>query len=99
MEQSNKRCWNCVSFRAYYTRGFCCIMKEDIGLCRRQDIIVGKRDSCESWRFRYLGKDERRRIALGAIPEIYNKIADIAEILKDETELIKFKNESEENKI
>lgn len=95
MKQSNKRCWSCGSFRAYYTRGYCCLLKENNGYCSRHEKITEKCDSCDNWYCRRIPKEKRIRIAVNAIPEIYHKIAVIEQLLKEETELQKLRDETD----
>lgn len=83
----NKKCWSCGSFRAYYTRGYCCLLREKNGYCMRHQKVVEKRSGCEKWHRRYILKNDRVKIVLNSIPEIYNKIAVIEQILKEESEL------------
>lgn len=47
MNEMKKRCWSCGKFNAYYTRGFCCLMKEDNGFCREYNKVVKKTDTCD----------------------------------------------------
>ena len=42
MNEMKKKCWSCGKFSAYYTRGFCCLMKEDNGFCREYNKVVKK---------------------------------------------------------
>ncbi|MDE7164795.1 MAG: hypothetical protein K2O04_05185 [Clostridiales bacterium] len=95
MKQSNKRCWSCGSFRAYYTKGYCCLFKEKNGYCARHEKITEKSDSCDKWHCRRTPKEKRIRIAVNAIPEIYHKIAIIEQLLMEESELQKLRDESD----
>lgn len=84
--EENKKCWGCRSFKAYYTRGYCCLLREKNGFCMQLKKVVEKCDSCDKWRCRYISKSDRAKIALNSIPEIYNKIAVIEQILQEEIE-------------
>lgn len=87
MKQENKRCGNCGNFSAYYTRGYCCLLKEDNGYCRRHEKIMEKGDGCDQWRCRRFSRALRTKIAVNAIPEIYHKLSVIEQILKEDKEV------------
>lgn len=94
MKDDNRKCWNCGSFRAYYTRGYCCLLKENNGFCNRNNKIMEKSDSCEKWFSRHTSKEKRTRIAVNSISEIYQKVAVLEQLLMDELEVEKLKNDS-----
>ena len=96
MKQENKRCGSCNSFRAYYTKGYCCLMKESNGYCIRHDKVMEKGDICEEWHCRHLSRKKRIRIVVNSIPEIYGKIAIIEQILKEDDELQKIIDETDD---
>lgn len=95
MEQANHKCCTCRSFHAYYTRGYCQLLREKNGYCTAHQKVVEKNDGCDNWHIRYVSRKDRMRIALRSIPEIYDKIAVIEQILKEETELNKIKDEKD----
>ena len=97
MKQDNKKCWSCGSFRAYYTKGYCSLLKERNGFCYRHHKIMEKTDSCDNWHCCRLSREKRTRVAVNCIPEIYNKIAAIEQILREDRELEKIKNETTNN--
>ena len=85
MNEKKGKCCSCRSFHAYYTKGYCCLLREKNGLCMRHNKITAKSESCEEWHCRKsLSKAERKSIAVNSIPEIYNKIALIEQIIKEE---------------
>lgn len=93
MKQDNKKCRSCGYFRAYYTRGYCCLMKENNGYCSQHKKIMDKSDSCDKWYCRHTSKEKRTKIAVNCIPEIYNKVAVLEQLLKEENELQKIKEQ------
>lgn len=95
MKQENKRCRSCCSFRAYYTMGYCSIMKENNGYCSRHERVANKSDSCDQWHRRLMPRVKCIKVAVKSIPEIYKKIAVIEEILKEDAELRKIYNETD----
>lgn len=97
MKQENKRCWSCGYFRAYYTMGYCSLLKEDNGYCNRHNKIMKKNDNCDKWQCRHISREKRTRIAVNSIPEIYKKIAVIEQILQEEIELHNIKNDEVDN--
>ena len=95
MKQSNKKCGYCASFAAYYTRGYCSMTKEKIGYCSHCKKIMDRGDSCDRWRCRHTSRNVRALIAINCIPEIYNKIAVIEQILNEEIEQRRIKTETD----
>ena len=95
MKQENKRCWGCGYFRAYYTMGYCCLMKENNGYCVRHNKVTEKCDGCDAWYCRRIPKERRAKIAMRSLPEIYKKVAVIELILQDDEELSKMRNETD----
>lgn len=93
MNEMKKRCWSCGKFNAYFTRGFCCLMKEDNGFCREYNKVVKKTDTCDKWYCKRMSKERRIKIVLRSLPEIYDKIAALEQILTEETELQNIKDE------
>ncbi len=93
MEQKDKQCWNCSNFHAYYTQGFCCLVRENNGYCSHCKKIMQRTDGCDQWHFHFTAKVRRLNLALNAIPEIYKTVAAIEQILQEESELQKLSNE------
>ena len=89
MNQDHKKCSYCNSFSAYYTRGYCCLLKENNGYCSRHKKIMEKNEYCDQWCHRRTSRKRRIRTVVNAIPEIYNKIAVIEQMLNEDAELQK----------
>ena len=87
MNEKNKKCWSCSDFHAYYSKAYCCLLKENIGYCQRHCKIVEKSGSCADWYCRRTSKEKRCAIAINAIPEIYNKLAIVEQLLQEEREI------------
>lgn len=85
MKQENKRCGSCGSFCAYYTRGY----------CNRHKKVTEKGESCDRWFCRRTSSEKRIRAVVNSIPEIYNKIAVIEQMLKEDCELQKMTEETD----
>ncbi len=47
------KCFNCGSFEAYYSKGYCCFLRADCGHCKKFGETKQKHFYCESWRSRY----------------------------------------------
>ncbi len=93
MKEESKKCWSCGRFQRYYTKGYCSLQKEEIGFCSLQNKIVCKDESCKRWNYRQNVRNMRKQMAIGSIVDIRNKIEVIEQILAEERELEKIKNE------
>lgn len=69
MKQDHKKCGYCGSFNAYYTRGYCSLLKESNGYCNRHKKIMEKSDCCDKWYCRRISKARCTRTVVNAIPE------------------------------
>ena len=63
------------------------MLKEKNGYCSMHDRVTEKSDGCDEWWRRRSSSKKRTRIAVNAIPEIYNKVAIIEQLLQEESEL------------
>lgn len=95
MKQDHKKCCYCGNFSAYYTRGYCCLLKENNGYCSRHQKIMEKDNSCAQWRCKRISRERRTRTVVNAIPEIYNKVAAIEQLLFEDAELKKLSDKFE----
>lgn len=96
MKEENKKCWSCGKFHAYYTKGFCNLQKEEVGYCTSHNKIVNKSESCKTWRYCERVRNMRKNMAINAIVDISTKMEVIAEILKEEINLEKIKDEKDD---
>lgn len=82
-----RECWNCSSYRAYYTKGFCQFDKQRAGLCcRRTQTVEDKHQSCEFWRSTVKLKNLRKQIAIKKLNEILESMLQIKQIFSEEKE-------------
>ena len=95
MKQENKKCGSCGGFRAYYTMGYCCLMRENNGYCVKHKKITQKSDCCDDWHYRHISRKKRTIIALNSIPVIYKKVAVIEQVLQEDIELRKLLDEAD----
>ena len=93
MKEENKKCWSCGRFQSYYTKGYCNLKKEEVGFCSLQNKIVGKGESCKMWNYRQRVRNMRKQMAISSIVDIRSKLEVIEQILTEERESEKAKNE------
>ena len=93
MKEENKKCWSCGRFQRYYTKGYCNLQKEEVGLCSFQNKIVSTGESCKMWNYRQRVRNMRKQMAISSIVDIRSKLEVIEQILTEERELEKIKNE------
>ena len=93
MKEENKKCWSCGRFQRFYTKGFCNFQKENIGFCSFQNKIVDKVESCKFWNYRQRVRNMRKQMAISSIIDVRGKLEVIEQILTEESELDKIKNE------
>ena len=96
MKQENKKCSICRFFRAYFTTGYCSLVKENNGYCARHGKVMLKSDNCDQWCRLPALRERRINMVANTIPEIYNKIATVEMILREEAELQITKEETDE---
>ena len=93
MKEENKKCWSCGRFQRYYTKGYCNLQKEEVWFCTLQNKIVCKDESCKMWNYRQKVRNMRKKMAISSIVDIRSKLEVIEQILTEEAELEKIKNE------
>ena len=93
MKEENKKCWSCGRFQRYYTKGYSNFQKEEIGFCSLQNKIVCKGERCKMWNYRQRVRNMRKQMAISSIVDIRSKLEVIEQILIEERELGKDKNE------
>lgn len=93
MKEENKKCWSCGRFHRYYTKGYSNFQKEEVGFCSSQSKIVCKNESCKMWNYRQRIRNMRKQMAITSIVDIRSKLEVIEQILIEEREAEKVKNE------
>ena len=93
MKEENKKCWSCGRFQRYYTKGYCNLHKEEVGFCSLQNKIVSKDENCKMWHYGQRVRNMRKKMAIESIIDIRCKLEVIEQILTEERELEKLKNE------
>lgn len=84
MEKYSKECFGCNHYRAYYSREFCHLFRERFGCCNKQNKIVKENNYCDEWRRRRVSSTQHISLAVVSINEIYQKIATVEQMLKEE---------------
>ena len=73
-------CQRCCYYKSYYIKEMYQFSKQDIGFCRVQERIVGKRETCEDFRWRYYGRQTATLQAqLEKTIEIFTQLKQIEE--------------------
>ena len=93
MKEENKKCWSCGRFQRYYTKGYSNFQKEEVGFCSSQSKIVCKNESCKMWNYRQRIRNMRKHMAITSIVDIRSKLEVIEQMLIEEREAEKVKNE------
>lgn len=93
MKEENKKCWSCGRFQRFYTKGYCNLQKENIGYCSFYNKIVDKDESCKMWNYRQRVRNMRKKMAISSIVDMRDKLEVIEQILTEESELGKIKND------
>ncbi|MBQ7373506.1 MAG: hypothetical protein IJW64_02975 [Clostridia bacterium] len=79
-----QKCWNCGSYRAYYTRRICSYDKTGVGFCNKKDEIVKNCDCCKEWSKNYKMKGIRNGLRKKVLERISEDISMIKQILTEE---------------
>ena len=67
MEIKEHRCFNCGSFEAYFTKAYCCYLREDCGMCKKQNKVINKQSTCEKWHTRFYDRKKRKSAVRGVV--------------------------------
>lgn len=86
MEHREKHCYSCKFYKPYFTKGNIQFDRRDIGLCAKKKVTVEKREICEEYICMYYGRINRKQVALTAIAEHVNVLAEIKQILEEDDE-------------
>ena len=84
---SEKFCYNCRFYKAYYTTGSIHFDKLDIGLCKQTKTTIEKHNcACAFFQSAYYARISKKGAALKALTENLNSIAQIKQILEEDEE-------------
>ena len=80
-----QKCWNCGSFKAYYTRGICAYDRVGIGFCNKKSEIVKNCDCCREWSKNYKMTGVRNGLRKKVLERISEDIEMIKQIMIEES--------------
>ena len=84
---SEKFCYNCRFYKAYYTKGNIRFDRLDIGLCNQTKTTIEKHNhACAFFQSTYYARINKKEAALKALAENLNSIAEIKQILEENEE-------------
>ena len=87
MKDENKKCWNCCKYAILYTKGYAYFNQEKIGLCREQQKVTDKQDSCDKWGHRsQMKRNMRKGITLSHLEALLERLTAIEQIMREEIE-------------
>ena len=86
MERKDKACWNCLHYKAYYTKGWCSFDKQNCGLCKKQKKSVEKHCVCDLWMTNYSLRTSRKEAVKNKLAEAVDIMVEIRQFLLDEKE-------------
>ena len=79
---TEKRCYCCLYYHAYYTKGISCFEKLGYGFCdKTQEAFQDKHGSCEKWRTGCRRKKEQSAIAPAILENAVSSINELKQIL------------------
>ena len=81
-----KHCYGCRFYKPYYVKGNIQFDKCDIGLCAKKKATVEKRDICDKYENMYYARISYKKVALSAIAEHINVLAELKQILEEDDE-------------
>ena len=93
MNDTNKHCWNCLKYRALYTKGHYKFDRQKFGNCSKHNKIVDSNACCDCWGKSW--KTRSNRAAKRVLCDMLANIASIKMILQDEREREKYENVQE----
>ncbi len=86
MGSEDKHCYGCKYYKPYFTKGYIQFDKCDIGLCSKKKTTVAKHEFCEHHTCKYYGRINRKQAALSALVEHINILAELKQILEEDSE-------------
>ena len=93
MYKVRQKCFNCHYYRAYYSIGYCNLFRERFGNCEQCNQVTRDDGYCEKWHSRRTSIKQRALITMESIAEIYEKLAIVEQVLKEEIEIEKINTE------
>ncbi len=82
----DKECCTCEFFKAYFSKAYCCYLREDFGRCSKKKEIVEKHGGCENWKYKQIDKNIKRGIVIKNLEEAITNISVIKDFLEEHSE-------------
>ena len=83
--ERKRRCYQCMFYKVFYTKGYVHFDKTDMGRCNRKQIVVDKHETCEGFIQRPT-KRYQRDAALRALQDVLVILREVGQILSEEQE-------------
>ncbi len=83
---SNHLCYSCRFYKPYYVKGNTRFNKLDTGYCTQSKTTVEKHCECEKFQNMYFARYNFKKAVFSALAENLNTIAEIKQILEEDTE-------------
>ncbi len=85
MEKRIHFCWNCLYYKAYYTKELCRFDKLDFGQCCKHQVkICEKSGFCDSWHSNYKRHSSRVACAMRSVKQAAESLAVLKQIFEEE---------------
>ncbi|MDE6598088.1 MAG: hypothetical protein K2K60_05575 [Clostridia bacterium] len=81
-----KECCRCKFFKAYYSRAYCCYLREGFGRCSKKKDFVKKHESCPDWNYRKVSTNIKRGIVIKNLDTAITNISIIKDFLEERME-------------
>lgn len=86
MERKNKACWNCLRYKAFFTKEQCRFEKLPYGLCGWKGETVQNGETCTFWVSDERKREIRKKVAIRRLGELSESILQLQQILSDDEE-------------
>ena len=84
---TEKRCFSCLYFREYYTKGICRFEHIGYGICEKtREALQDKHGSCEKWRTSSRRREKQIAIAPAILENAAGAINELRQILYEARE-------------
>lgn len=84
MENKEHKCFNCGSFDAYYIKAYCCYLREDCGMCKKQNKVINKQSTCEKWHTRFCDRKKRKSAVMEKLKNVLTDISVIRQFIEED---------------
>lgn len=82
--QKTRKCFECGDFNAYFTKAYCCYLREDCGYCKKHNKVVDKKFTCPDWRTKYYDHKKRKSAVMSSLKNVLTDISVIRQFIEDE---------------